>query len=492
LKNINILSLVQAKDSLELENYKNFLVHFGIEIKDEEVNDLKSLIDILNDKEGIKSIFSQFYVSFTIPQVAKEFDLLRFGEESIINIELKSTSTEDKIIKQLKQNRYYLKFINKKVYNFTFVSSESKLYYLNDSNILEEVDFIVLAKILYEQKVKNIENIDKLFNPSDYLVSPFNSTKKFIDDKYFLTQQQISIKSKIIDILKDKTKANFFAVTGSAGTGKTLLTYDIAKEIISNGQKVLIIHCGYLNDGQTQLNTTYNWKIIHIKSYKKHDLSSYNLIIVDESQRMYIKQVEDIELKIKSINGNCIFSYDKVQTLSIQEEKNNIGQKIEDISSIDLNKLSEKIRTNKEIARFIKMLFNKKRNIPLASKDNIEISYFDNDIDAKEFLSVLETKGWKVIRFTPSQYNNEVHNKHSLYTSETSHGIIGQEFDSVVVTIDKCFFYNDEGKLQYRCQSYYHPVKMLFQNLTRTRKKLHIVIVDNNEILNRCLSVLKK
>ncbi len=58
------------------------------------------------------------------------------------------------------------------------------------------------------------------------------------------------------------------------------------------------------------------------------------------------------------------------------------------------------------------------------------------------------------------------------------------------LVIDDAFKYNDEGKLQYTKKSYYHPIKMLFQNLTRARKKLNIVIVNNEEVLNRCLSIL--
>jgi len=212
---------------------------------------------------------------------------------------------------------------------------------------LEEVAFIKLAKLLHKQKLSNINDIDKLFNPSDYLVSPFNSTKKFIENKYFLTHQQESVKVKIIDVLEDNTKANFFAVIGGAGTGKTLLTYDIAKEMIKNAKKVLVIHCGYLNDGQSILNSKYNWKIIEIKHYKNYKLSDYDLIIVDEAQRIYSNQFQDIVKKIEENNGNCIFSYDKVQILSTWEEKNNIDNQINKIPSIKSYKLSEKIRTNK-------------------------------------------------------------------------------------------------------------------------------------------------
>jgi hypothetical protein len=489
LKHINILSLIQAFDTLEEENYKSFLVYHGIEIKDTEVNDLKSLITILNDREGIKSIFNQFFVGYKIPQIPKQFDLLRFGEDSVINIELKNSSTEEKILKQLKQNKYYLSFLDKEVHSFTFVENQTKLYCLNN-DVLKEVNFTDLVKLLYEQKVSHINDIDNLFNPSDYLVSPFNSTKNFVENKYFLTDQQELFKGKIIAVLKDNTKANFFAVTGSAGTGKTLLTYDIAKEIINNRKKVLIIHCGNLNNGHHKLNAVNNWKIAPIKAYTSYNLSDYDLIILDEAQRIYPNQMDDIVKKILAINGNCIFSYDKLQTLATWEEARNIEEKINNITLITQYKLSEKIRTNKDVASFIKMLFDKKKNALKLSKSNIEISYFNNDEDAKEFLKILSKQDWEVLRFTPSRFNSEKHEKSALPSSETSHMIIGQEFDNVGVIIDQCFFYNENGRLQYQCSSYYHPVKMLFQNITRTRKKVHVVIINNPEILNRCLSIL--
>lgn len=491
MKKINILSLVQAYATLGEECYKKFLDHYGISIKDTEVNDLKSLLNVLYEETEDRGIIDQFYVSYKIPQIGKEFDLLRFGKECVINIELKSSSTEEKILKQLKRNRYYLSSLERQLYNFTFVSDENKLYYLNDKDKIQEVEFLILIELLHKQELENLDDIDTLFNPSDYLVSPFNSTDQFINNEYFLTNQQEDIKSKILKIIENDSKDNFVSITGTAGTGKTLLTYDIVKEIMSIGKKVLTIHCGYINDGQLKLNDEYGWTIIPIKQYTSYELSSYDLIIIDEAQRIYPKQLDAIVKKIQSINGNCIFSYDKVQTLAIREARNNIDQKINDINTITPFKLSEKIRTNKEVASFIKMLFNKRRNIEIADTKNIEFNYFQNLDDGREFLKILDKHDWEVIRFTPSQYNNEHHEKYSLVTAKTSHRVIGQEFDNVAVIIDKHFAYNEDGKLVYRGKSYYHPVKMLFQNITRTRKKLNIVIIDNGEILDRFVSILK-
>lgn len=95
------------------------------------------------------------------------------------------------------------------------------------------------------------------------------------------------------------------------------------------------------------------------------------------------------------------------------------------------------------------------------------------------------------MRFTPSQYKNEHHEKYSNTFGKTSHKVIGQEFDGVVVTMDQYFAYDPNGELAYRGGAYYYPVKMLFQNITRARKRINIVIINNEELLNRCMHVLQ-
>jgi Cdc6-like AAA superfamily ATPase len=490
LKNINILSLVQAYSSLEKESYTNFLSYYGIEIRNEEVEDLKSLVNIVYNQTTDKSIFNKFYVSYKIPQIGKEFDLLRFGKGSVINVELKSTSTEKIIQKQLKRNKYYLSYIEKSIYNFSFVSDNEQLYFLNNSDGIDKVDISFLEQLLRDQELDNIKNIDDLFNPSDYLVSPFNSTNKFLKNKYFLTHQQEEVKSNVIKIFKGDTTANFISIRGSAGTGKTLLIYDIVKEIRASRKKPLIVHCGYLNSGQEELKIN-GWKIIPIKNINSYELSNYDAIFIDEAQRIYPDQLTEIVDKIKSINGNCIFSYDKLQTLANWEEKRDIDAKINNIDSIITYRLSEKIRTNKEISTFIKTLFNKKRNLKISKKDNIELNYFKSLEDAKAYLGSLNNLEWEVLRFTPSQYKKEHHEQYSEISSKNSHKVIGQEFENVVVVIDRFFSYNEIGALIYRGGTYYDPVKMLFQNITRTIKRLNLVIINNEELLDRCVSILQ-
>jgi hypothetical protein len=490
IKRVNIQSLLQAKDSLKEGGFKGFLKHYGIEIKGAEIEDLRSLAKALSGIGCSVGALDRFYVGYKIPQISKEFDLLRFGQKCVINIELKNNSSEDKIRKQLIRNKYYLSFIGKKVYAFAFISESQELYLLRDGDEqLEKTKIDHLAELLTNQEMGDTEVPDALFNPSDYLVSPFNSTKKFLAGKYFLTNQQEDIKNQIIDSLKSPKAAKFISIIGSAGTGKTLLTYDIAKHLIGS-RKSLIIHCGQLNDGHTELIKN-GWVITPIKSYGNHDFSNYDLVIVDEAQRIYPNQLGTIIEKARLAKCCCIFSHDKLQTLANWEEKSDVSAKIGSINQITQYKLSEKIRTNKEIAAFIKMLFNNKRFLPISSNGNIEINYFNTTEDAKSYLGTLDESKWEILRFTPSRFNNEHHEKYSKASNSTSHRVIGQEFDGVAVTIDNFFSYASNGNLIYRGSAYYAPSKMLFQNITRARKKLNLVIIGNEELLNRCITVLQ-
>ena len=106
---------------------------------------------------------------------------------------------------------------------------------------------------LYKELIKDcdeFDDINKLFNPSNYLISPFNSTKKFMEEEYFLTEHQEEIRTNVMKVVETST-TEFMALTGAAGTGKTLLTYDIAKELRNKGKRVLIVHCAQLNSGQS-------------------------------------------------------------------------------------------------------------------------------------------------------------------------------------------------------------------------------------------------
>lgn len=489
-KPINLLSLVQAKNSLSDSAFENFKSHHLLEFRDREVDALPSLISCLTESGCSIANLDDFVVGYKIPQIGKEFDLLRFGCEYIINIELKNTSTKEKIKRQLTRNKYYLSFAGFKTCHYTYLPESGLFFKLCESGEIEEVEITELATLLKEQVLLKEQSFDNFFNPTNYLVSPFNSTQRFLAGEYFLTHQQEEVSDVICGHLMERSESGFVSLTGGAGTGKTLLVYHVAKIALRVGKKVLVIHCGMLNAGHVKLISD-SWDIVQIRDYKSRNISEYDLVVIDEAQRLYIEQFENIAHEVVANHKLCIFSFDKLQTLATHEDRLDIESRISILGPISTHSLSEKIRSNKEIADFIDMLFNRHRNYQIRGGKNIHIKYFSTSKDASAYIDSLNTKEWQLLRFTPSRFNVEHHEAYFNRETPTSHAIIGQEFDNVVVVIDELFSYHESGQLIYSGKSYYHPRKMLFQNITRARKKLLIIIINNEELLERCVAILR-
>lgn len=489
MKPINVISVIQAKESLDGQLFKSYLNNSGIAIDIGEIDDIESLVDNLKSCNLSVNSLSGFFVGYKIPQIGKEFDLLKFDSDRILNIEVKREGHKKKMEKQLRRNYYYLSFVKKSIHCFSYSASDQALFCLNNNGVFEEVDHEILADVMKKMDSRSFEPINEIFDPTKYLISPFNSTKSFLKSNYFLTHQQENISATIKAEINSKTGPIFFSISGGPGTGKTLLIYDLAKSATHDGRSVLIIHCGNLNSGHEELNRN-GFKIIRIKDRGNHDIGAFDVIIVDEAQRILPKQLDEIINAVKSNARMCLFSHDSRQTLSEHEAKNAISNRILQISGIKNFKLSEKIRTNAEISGFIKMLFNNKKSIDMLNKNNIELNYFANIQTASSYLDSIKEAGWELLRLTPSMYQNEFHEKYYDSRGFTSHEIIGQEYDNVAVVIDKYYSYDKDGDLFYFNRTYYDAVKMLFQNITRARKKLNIVIIENEKILERCINIL--
>lgn len=487
-KTINLLSLINAKNDLSSVTFQKYLGKLGGSIKQSEMEDIKALVEGLKSTTGKKKIFNYYYIGFTIKQIGKEFDLLRLGSNYHINIELKRKSTREKIRKQLIKNKYYLNSLGEDAFNFTYVTNEDKLYFLNEDNSISESSFKFLIDKIMNQDILEVEDLNKLFDPTNYLVSPFNSTERFMDNKYFLTQLQESIKEQLFK-LDSTNQKSLFAIEGAAGTGKTLLIYDIVKQYKDSGNEVAILHCGKLNDGHTTLNDNYSWNIYPIKEYKTIFSREFDVIVIDEIQRIYKNQLKEIIEYAVDNQITCLFSFDPKQCLSTSEIKSNIPGYLDSVVD-EKFVLTQKIRTNPEISAFIKNLFSRANRTPQQNYDNIEIQYFSSIQEANSTIRSLKLSGWVAINYTVSRYKWSSLDDITINANENAHSVIGQEFDNVIAIIGESFLYNPDGKLVGDRSSYYHPTQMLFQILTRTRKKLCLIIVNNEELLEECLKIM--
>lgn len=501
---VNLRNVVVAFRSLQKTQKELLYKVWGINPRESELAAIERLIKELSalsplDSKLPISLLDSCFLGFSIPRISKEFDCLWIGKKTIVNLELKSKSVaRDKIEKQLARNRYYLRHLGKTILSFTFDASTGNCYKLDLENNLEEVDIKEIGRTLYDVHKEDLEvdGIDKLFPPEKFLVSPFNSTLEFLDGKYFLTDHQQSIKEKIIQLVEGNN-GNFGAITGGPGSGKTLLMYDIARELSKRGKKVVIGHAGVLNKGHHSLNDN-GWSIFLTKDLLIYNASTSEFVLgidadvyfIDEAQRT--PHLDWIAKDVVRKDKKCIFSFDTDQVMSDKEQDQGSGNKIKGLAGQNYYALSSNIRTNAAVYEFVNALFDIHHSVNKSVKGHIELTYCQDEAEAGLMLEILKEKGYEVPKFTPLIHSIANYEKWFPNDAMSAHQVIGQEFDDVAGLVSANMKYNENGKLVSKIKYRYREDRMLYQILTRARRRIHLVIVNNPSLLERCLRLVYK
>ncbi len=430
-----------------------------------------------------------FLYGYVVPQLNKEFDLLKITATDCLNIELKSnTVSAEKLQRQLRQNAHYLKLLNRRLHLYVFISSCQKVYTINDDYELIESSLETLAFEISSMPQHEIIDLDAVFVPSNILVSPLNSTDRFLKGDYLLTENQENIKKAVMERIATNTQGRFSGITGGPGTGKTLVIYDIAKEL-SNTMKVLLVHSGILCEGHRELNEQLSGvRIISAKELRLREIKDVDIVIVDEAHRLYTDSLEKVERWVKRAKTTCLFSYDAGQTLSASERRRHTAETIDALCEGSIYKLTNKIRTNIELALFITCLRDLSKFRDNYSFPHVRIIYEPDKRVALCRAKELEKEGYTYISFTPSLYNHELDYQHSEHNT---HNVIGQEFEGVCMLLDYSWHY-ENGRLTGKT----HPNpdylfnQLLYQGLTRVRSKLALVVCSA-QVLEHIIPLLK-
>lgn len=299
----------------------------GIAESETRIHEIKSLRLFVSKlvEEGVQiEVLDGFFMGYKIRQIGKEFDLLKITKDELLNIELKSqTILPEEICGQLVRNKYYLSHLGKNAKFYTINTENFTVYTIDEKNNLCEIEFgTIVEQINFFGQQDYLTEIDKLFRVSDYLISPLNTPEKFIKGEYFLTNQQEEIKSCVLRKVQE-IGSGFFSIIGTPGTGKTLLLYDIAKELTKKG-KVVVIHCGKLAVGQIYLNKNLqNFNVSSVVSLRYDDnlLNEYDFILVDETHRIFPYQFDKICSFVRENNKVVFFRRIQVKRFQFKKEK---------------------------------------------------------------------------------------------------------------------------------------------------------------------------
>lgn len=475
MNSINLMTHVRCHKSTDEKTFARYAkVECGNNqkvTKSWEEDDLESFCALFGKRDY--QFFSHFFYNFKIEQISKEFDLLRIGKDYILNIELKHESTKEKVIRQLLGNRYYLSVLDTPIHSFTYIAQTNTLYYLCEDE-LEEADVNVLARLINDQRIRKVRDLNQLFTPELFLVSPFQSPDKFLKDEYFLTDQQRMIKSEILHDLDQKSEI-IFAISGSYGTGKTLLVYDLAKELMPK-MRVGIIHCGPEKAGISTLKKN-GYHIIRSEDIYTVSPDDYDILFVDNGQWLSDTKWQYLLTVLLPAVRYLVMTSDSKETAGIFE-KQEFNYEIRSFA------LTHTIRRNKIMTDFLSALLHHQHNHSSSYK-HIHVTSVSSDSEANEMIHYLtaQQQYYHVHLYFPSDEEYVYYERHVIVNGD----INTKAFNKVVLCLDDGFYYDDEGRLQ-------HPnlltLRLLKQTIERTHFSLYLIVIRNNPLFKACLDIL--
>lgn len=472
MKSINLLLYTKALDVLDerqAETWSKIQTdHEELKYRKWESANLSALVKRLfsfNDYEAADG----FFTSYTIPSISKEFDLLRFGKNSLVNIELKTKAEPERIAHQLKQNRLYLVHIHPMIYSFSYIMEEDSFYQLKKGNLIqcEPED---LLNVLKEQIVLPDFNIENAFKPEHYLISPIQNPRRFLTGRYFLTSHQ----EMFIKMLKESRQGRY-CLQGSCGTGKSLVLYHIAFNACKS-HPALLIHTGKLSEGHYALKKA-GLPIVSVKKgLQKLKKEQFSLVLVDEFSHFPASRLEELFLLCEKV-PMFIVSMDPW----LMEKRKVLKQKLGKEKEFITFALTNRIRTQPEISRFLSALFSGHSiHYPISSKD-IHLIYQPDFASAEQMADWLKLNGYTFINYIPDTVH---HPKWASFIPGSMHigKTIGNEFDKVAAFVDSSFYYE---KNELKCRTFHQaadPLEMLYDILGLCRLEMVFIVIGNPKL----------
>lgn len=488
------LSIVGTNDAELIESYIRLIDNDYVfpdkpSIKKAELSGIYDLFSIIAEHLTFNQKQSFFCSVKNVSALVEQFDILRFSEKSVLNIEIKSRFPKDGLegIKyQLLRHRHMLGLLNKAVYVYTYLADSNVLYKLNGDEIETVNDIKNLVLDIDQDSILKCELLD--VELSKMIISPYSQPEDFSKNKYYLTAEQMAIKVGIL-----KSKLNKFCVIGGPGTGKSLILFDLANEYTNEGKKVIIVFGSMMSKEEAaNISDKTGVKVIHVK-YAENIIDDYDVVMLDEAQRVWKNTINSF---LKYPEKIVIFSLDREQTLHYQEELNDNQTYLMSKDNVESFTLKSRIRTDPIMSSFImKFLHYRKKGLQPYVFHNVSVAYFNNKIDARKFImNMCNNNDFTSIELTKYivKTNYEPKREPIYSNSIFTHSAVGREYNNVLIPLDENFYHDKDGKLQSKYSDWYPYIdnKMIFQGLTRVKKKLVIVVINNSSIFKNIECIL--
>ena len=437
-----------------------------------------------------------FYFSYIIEHIGKEFDLLKISADGscVLNIELKSEQVdEERIKKQLEQNRYYLAHIAHTIWSFTYVMETDTLFVMNDRGFLRECDISELADVLMKDTLKDYmaDGISHCFRAADYLISPIASPEKFLQEKYFLTNQQFDFRRRILSCLAQYRECGgalpVISISGIAGTGKTLLLLDLAMQL-SKKHRVLFVHAGPLRQGHLTINSRLKTgEIRGIGQPLPADTGSLedcSFLLIDEADNLEPAVLKALLRHARLQHLPVILAYDPHQLLaeaageeelSAQEMPSEVLALIMRECTLSLS-FSGNIRINRPVYAFLRTLLNLKDRPGNPDYRCVDVLYANDREECGLLTSYFRNRGYELLS-TPDS---------AIPGAEAD--IIAREYDKVLIILDERYYYDEALHLRVR-ENEGEALRLIYEGLSRTRENLCLLIAGNRDLFEQIIRI---
>lgn len=498
---INLISFMESQIDDEIFQYYKQINHIE-EVNATEIEAINKILKKFKEIEPsyMDGAFSGYFLGTKYTGVvSEEFDMLRFSNQKIINIELKSTQIpEDRILRQLKRHSYLLSSISSdvEVSLYTFVSETETLYKFDE--VTESLNSVSFEQLFNDIPSDFIEyNYLESLDDTSFIISPYSEPERFFKNQYFLNNEQEQAKKRLIASSK-----RYVGLKGAAGTGKSLILFDVAKELSNSGKKVLFIFCSaiYNSDTIQTINKYSSFQFIDIRQFNSGLLKNYDIVIIDESQRLRRPQWQDL---VKVANpgeiNKLILSVDNAQTLRPEEVNLDIQGILSDEKYKDaveyVDCLTERVRTDIELSTFIRKFFNtQEKNLRVLDFPKVNAVYFEHEYAARDFIkSCIENEGYISIEM-PQKESGWGKTKLPKFYEDSLDGfrVIGREYDKVLLPLTHRVTHNADGKLVVPVEYGYSYLAEngLFQAITRVKNQLLLVVVKNKELFKTIQEIL--
>lgn len=474
MNTLNLYLLSRVSDERTFSAYERLLCAREEEKRyhSHEILSLRALVDHLTAAGASVGNLDGFVFSYTISHISKEFDLLRLSQSrrAILNIELKSEDIgQERIKAQLLQNRYYLGHLSGRIFSYTYVLSTDTLYRLNAHDYLVKADFPGLVRDLSCADLSDPvqENFEQYFRAADYLISPIAEPGRFLAGQYFLTNQQREFRGEILSCIRQSGPgAHFYGIGGSAGTGKTILLYDLAMHL-SRRRQVLILHCGALSEGHRTIDERCrNIRILPVRDFlSAEDLPALTgqeaprAVLADEVSRLSPLLFSRLSERLRALAVPCLLFYDADPIWIRTAGDNQCCAQIAALTRRNWT-FSGNIRVSSDIVSFLHYLFDRRSVSP----------------------------GWQIpdcvhLLSSPSRGQTRLlldycSRRHYIHIRPGKGMIPSPEHDNVLLVLDRHFFYDERGVLNERGAGD-TALRLLYETISRSREQLAIIVEDN-------------